>query len=228
MPEQIVRLHPRISANKLGEYLVSPPLRRRDIIEYQKYPRSFVGAYYEPARLAILGFLLGRVDRVGMLGRMEALVSAEHESNYARHRANGCAEAVLRFLDLESRLDLQGMTPLHLPEHDKLDVSGVDVSVYPDLVLEGRDQRGRPQYGALKLHFPKSHPHTEAAAEYVGTLLRVHAKAAIGERGRVREDACIVVDVFGDRVMSAPRGYIRRWRDIGAACEEIRKAWPEA
>jgi len=78
MPEQIVRLHPRISANKLGEYLVSPPLRRRDIIEYQKYPRSFVGAYYEPARLAILGFLLGRVDRVGMLGRMEALVSAEH------------------------------------------------------------------------------------------------------------------------------------------------------
>ncbi len=227
MQEQQVRLLPRISANKLGEYLVSPPLRRKDIIERQKYPCSFIGAYYGPARTAIVDYLLGRADRVALLERMEALVSKEHESNYARHQANGCANAVLHFLDLEPRLDLLGMKPVHVPEHDKLDVRGVDVSVYPDLVLEGYDRRGKPTVGAIKLHFPKSHPHTEASAQYVATMLRMHAMEAMHDRGKVREDSCFVIDVFAGRIVSAPRGYIRRWRDIGAACEEIRRAWPE-
>lgn len=228
MQEQIVRQHPRISANKLGEYLVSPPLRRMTIIERQKYPSTFIGAYYEPARATILDFMLGRTDRVGMLERMETLVSSKHESSWSKHRANGCAEAVLRFLDLEPRLDFRGMKPVQMEEYDRLDVCGVDVSVYPDLVLEGIDARGKPLLGALKLHFPKSHPHTEAAGEYVATLLRMHAMLALGKEGRVREDACFVVDVFSGNVMSAPRGYKRRWRDISAACAEIRQAWPDA
>lgn len=224
--EQEVRLHPRISANKLGEYLVSPPLRRQCIIERQKYPCSYIGAYYEPARSVIVDFITGVVDRAGMLQRAEQIVCGPHESTYALHKAHGCAEAILRFIDLEPRLDLRGMTPVYIERHDKLDVEGVDVSVYPDIVLEGRDDKQRPTVGAIKLHFPKSHPHTEASAQYVATLLRMHATLAMSERGRVNEDACIVVDVFAGRVLSAPRGYRRRWRDIGAACEEIRRAWP--
>jgi hypothetical protein len=225
---QLVRPFPRISANKLGEYLVSPPLRRRDIIERQKYPCTFIGAYYEPARATIVDYLLGHVDRAGLLGRTEALVAAEHPSSWAQHQAHGCAEAVLRFLDLEPHLDLRGMTPVHVPEHAALDVEGVRISVYPDLVLEGVDHRGRRQVGALKLHFPKAHPHTETSAEYVATLLRLHAQRFMLSRGHVSEHACLVIDVFSGRIVSAPRGHVRRFRDIGAACDEIRRAWPDA
>lgn len=205
---------------------MSPPLRRQNIIERQKYPCSYIGAYYEPARSAIIEFVAGQIDRAELLRRTEQIVAAEHESTYAMHKAHGCAEAVLRFLDLEPRLDLREMTPVVVPRHDKLDVEGVNVSVYPDLVLEGVDGRGRPTVGAIKLHFPKSHPHTEASAQYVATLLRMHARQAMAERGRVNEDACIVVDVFAGRILTAPRGYKRRWRDIGAACAEIRRVWP--
>lgn len=224
----VVRPFPRISANKLGEYLVSPPLRRRDIIERQKYPCSFIGAYYEPARAIIVDFLLGKLDREGMLRRTEALVSAEHASSYALHQAHGCAEAVLRFLDLEPALDLRGMTPVHVPEHTAIDVEGVRVSVLPDVVLVGQDRHGRRQVGAIKLHFPKAHPHTDTSAEYVATLLRVHALRFMLQRGHANEDACLVVDVFAGRIVSAPRSHVRQWRDIGAACDEIRRAWPDA
>ena len=95
-------------------------------------------------------------------------------------------------------------------------------------MLEGSDGRGRPQVGALKLLFPKTHPHTETSAEYVATLLRAHAQRFMLKRGHVNEDACLVVDVFSGRIVSAPRGHVRRWRDIGAACDEIRRAWPDA
>ncbi|MEM9456974.1 MAG: hypothetical protein AAGF11_22540 [Myxococcota bacterium] len=223
--QELFRLSPRISANKLGEYLVSPPLRRRDILEQQKYPRTFIGAYYEPARRAIVDFVVGAIDRVQLLSRADRLVSAEHDSDWFRHRAHGCAEAIMRFLDLEPHMDMRGMTPVHVPKHEIINVHGVDISVYPDLVLEGRDARGRPLVGAIKLHFPKSHPHTEASAQFVATLLRVYAMTAMTARGRTLFDACLVVDVFSGRVMTAPRGYKRRWRDISAGCEEIRNAW---
>ncbi|MCH9686675.1 MAG: hypothetical protein K0V04_34905 [Deltaproteobacteria bacterium] len=205
---------------------MSPPLRRQCIIERQKYPCAFIGSYYETARAAIIDFIVGHIDRATLLRRAEQAVAADHESTYAMHRAHGCADAILRFVDLEPRLDLLGLTPIHLQAHDKLDVEGVDVSVYPDIVLVGRDAKNRDQVGAIKLHFPKKHPHTEASAQYVATLLRMHAMMAMSERGRVIEDACIVVDVFAGRILTAPRGYRRRWRDIGAACLEIRQAWP--
>jgi len=224
--QELFRLSPRISANKLGEYLVSPPLRRRDILERQKYPCVYIGAYYEPAREALVDFMVGRIDRRQLLARTESLVEAEHESSWARHRAHGCAEAILRFLDLEPQLDLCGMTPVALERHERLNVEGVDISVYPDVVLEGVDARRRPLVGAVKLHFPRSHPHTEASAQYVATLLRMYSMTAMHTKGRALTDACIVIDVFSGRVMEAPRGYKRRWRDISAACEEIRQAWP--
>ena len=104
MVEQRVRLHPRISANKLGEYMVSPPLRRQSIIERQKYPCTYIGAYYEPAHEAIVDFIVGRSDRGGLLRRTEQIVEGPHESTWAMHRAHGSAEAVLRFLDLEPAL----------------------------------------------------------------------------------------------------------------------------
>ncbi|MEM9456029.1 MAG: hypothetical protein AAGF11_17745 [Myxococcota bacterium] len=228
LPLQYIRSIPRISANKLGEYLVSPPLRRQAIVERQKYPNAYAAGYYAPARDSLVDYLAGHIGRAKVLERMEALVAADHETSYLRHQAHGCAEAVLRFFDLEPDLDLQGMKPIHMLRHDRLAVSGVQVSVHPDLVLEGRDRRGRPTLGAIKLHFPKSHPHTEASAQYVATMLRMHAKESMSDRGKVREDACLVLDVFARRVVTAPRGYVRRWRDIGAACEEIRRAWPDA
>lgn len=228
LPLHFVRTTPRISANKLGEYLVSAPLRRRAIVERQKYPNAYAAGYYAPARDTLVDYLVGHIGRAKVLERMDALVSAEHETSYQRHQANGCADAVLRFLDLEPGLDLRGLKAIHMLRHDRLSVNGVEISVYPDVVLEGHDSRGKPTLGAIKLHFPKSHPHTEASAQYVATMLRMHAKEAMSDRGKVREDACLVIDVFSGQVVTAPRGYIRRWRDVGAACEEIRRAWPDA
>ncbi len=94
--------------------------------------------------------------------------------------------------------------------------------------LLAKELRFRGGTALNKLHFPKAHPHTETSAEYVATLLRMHAQRHMLHRGHVSEDACVVVDVFAGRIVSAQRGHVRRWRDIGAACDEIRRAWPDA
>lgn len=222
------RLHPRISVNKLGEYLISPPLRRHEILERQKYPLSCVASYYEPARRLITDFILGGLTRRSLLAVTQAWTSGEQDSSeFARRRAAGCTEAVLRCLTLLPALDFRGLRAVAPAEHDHLRFEGVDVSVLPDVLLRGVDGRGRTTFGAIKLHFPKTHALNTTSAEYVATLLHVYLRQTIRDLGRVEPSACWVVDVFSGGMVTAPRAYRRRLRDIGAACEEIRLAWPE-
>jgi hypothetical protein len=44
--EPRVRRTPRISANKLGEYLIAPASRRRRIIVDQKHPHAYITSRY--------------------------------------------------------------------------------------------------------------------------------------------------------------------------------------
>lgn len=217
MTAALAHPHPRISAEKLAEYLVSSPMRRQAILEREKYPCVEISSYYEPARAAIVDYLLGRIGREGLLLRYAVLEAAMYESRYAMHKARGCAEAVLRFLDLEPSLDLRGMTPVLVERHDKLDVEGVAIAVEPDLVLEGRGQTG-----ALKLLFGKGIPRSHA--DIVAVLLCGYTLASAGQ---ALGEACLAVDVFSGTVRSVPTcASGRRGRDIEAACDEIRRRWP--
>lgn len=221
------RVHPRVSINKLGEYLVASPLRRREIIERQKYPSYLVGSHYEPARRILVDFLLGRLTHRAALGYAHAWLEEDtYESEYARHRAAGCAEAVEQFLSLVPRLHLRGLRPAPPRRDEPLHLEGVAVSLRPDVALRGVDGHGRAVTGAIKLHFPKTHPLTATSAEYVATALHVHLRRAPYSSGRPLPQACIAIDVFSGTVVPAPRAYRRRMRELAAACAEIREAWP--
>jgi len=221
------RVHPRISINKLGEYLVASPLRRREIIERQKYPSYLVGSHYEPARRLLVDFLLGRQTQRAVLEYARSWLEEDtFESDYARHRANGCADAVHRFLALAPTLDFRGLRPMPPRGDEQLHLEGVTVSLRPDIVLRGVDGRGRPIAGAVKLHFPKTHPLTAASAAYVATALHVYLRERPTTWGVPLPQACMAVDVFSDTLAVAPRAHRRRMRELAAACAEIRETWP--
>ena len=218
-----VQLHPTISATDLGSYLVSSPLRRQTIIEKHKYAVGRAG-YYDFARSSVIDFIMGRTDRAGLLKRAEEYVARSHVSAYARNRSHRCAEAILRFLDIVPLLDMQGMTPSDDVKHEAMDVVGVNINVDPDLILEGQDSHGRSTVGAIKLYISPAHPHTDASAQYVTSMLRRHARV---RPVMVRADMCLLVDVFAGRVSYARAHWSHvHWLDVGSACYEIRQAWP--
>jgi len=54
---------PKVSANKLGEYMSASPSRRNEIVKNQKYPKGYVVTRYNDARRAIIDYFLnGRGD----------------------------------------------------------------------------------------------------------------------------------------------------------------------
>ena len=216
---------PRISVNKLGEYLTASPVRRRRIIRDQREPRPFVVNRYRQARKAIRAYLKTGGAQPELIAEMaELLEAAEPESNFAAQDARCSAEALEAFMELAEALALDDVY-IERPSgpYPYLSVAGVGVSIRPDLILRGVDGRGRPFAGAIKIHIAKTHPLSEEAGAYVATLLRRYLCQT--ESVGVSPAHCMVLDVFSHRIHRAPRAFRRRMGAIEAACEEIGQRW---
>lgn len=221
MNQQRVRGEPRISVNKLGDYMVAMPARRRSILAQQKTPPTFMVTYYEDAQQVIREFYEhGGTDERIITRGIERLEARLPESEFEEQRTQGSAEALSSFLDSMDSLDLDGYdVTLGATDPPKLVLHGVAISVRPDLVLV-RD--GQPA-GAVKFSFSKGTMVREAA-EYVACTVHRYVQDVMGADGPDPRDT-FVLDVFARRALRAPRSYVRRRKDVEAACEEIFARW---
>jgi hypothetical protein len=220
---------PRISVNKLGEYMTATPLRRRRIILDQQRPRAFIVPRYTEAQDAIVKYLVGdQRDESILLGEIERLNLAPSATAWEEQRKRLCSEALARFVEMTDKINLTGLAVARGGnDQQRLVVDGVEISVRPEVIVQGVNRHGEPVTGALKLYFSKTIPLNEDAGEYVATVLYQYLDQQTGP-GNAEPKLCQVVDVFGGRVFAAPRATARRRRDVIAACEEIRRAWGAA
>ncbi len=225
MPEE--RAEPRISVNKLGEYLVAAPVRRRRIVTDQKRPSDFVVARYREATEAMTAFLeSGAMDDAIIERAIDELASKPVSSDFQEQDRDLSIEALSSFLDMADNIVLEGLQCRRGEnEPPRLSVAGVSVSVRPEIVLIGTNRSGATSVGLLKLYLVKTYPLTDEAGGYVGTVLHQYASDHLGSLGGVDHRLCQTFDVFAQRVHTAPRSYRRRRNDIEAACQEIARAW---
>jgi hypothetical protein len=219
---------PRISINKLGEYMTATASRRRRIIQDQKYPPDFQVARYTEAQEAISEFLAAGADDVTILtAAIDRLNGATPKTDWDAQRIELCIEAIESFLDFADYECVEGMTA-QVASNDppKLPIAGVSVSVRPELILRGNDKNSKPTVGAVKLYIGKSNPLTDESAAYITTTVHQYIEEQFARGNAVVYQKCSVVDVFAQQCFSAPKSYIRRRRDVEAGCEEIARAWP--
>lgn len=221
---------PRISANKLGEYLLcTSPTRRKRIIQDQKAPNRAVVPMYRLAEQPLADFFVGGHDRSAIDRAVVRLRSDHSGTPWAIKDRRNTADALDEVLALAPRLPSDGMTYIRGPERPQLlRIKGVDVSVAPHFLLLF-ERRGVACVGGMKLHFPKSEDAAleHKGGEYVATLLHQWI-TAYGPRDRkVMSSHCLSVDVFRRSVVAAPSATTRRMADIAAACEEIAAHWQQ-
>lgn len=226
-----VRLEPRISVNKLGEYLVAAASRRRRIILDQKYPPTYQVIRYREAEQAIVDQLVNGHTDPGILARHLKRLNewkpgpGATESQIQRVRV--CREAIQSFMAIDPQL----LPPPSLVlsagprEARKLTKAGVSISVRPEIISAGIGRDTARTVGAVKLHISKSHELDDRAGEYVGAMLQEFAEHHLSHWGHAAFRQFHVIDVFARRVHSAPRAFVRRRSDVEAACEEIAILW---
>ena len=220
----------RISANKLGEFLVtSNPVRRRRIISDQKNPNGAAVPRYRLAMDPIDTYLQsGGVEANAVLTVIDQLRNQEGGSDWVLDDRKNTAEALDCFLDLSSRLPLDDVEYLRGDtDPPKLSISGVDVSVRPDFLIFFQ-RRGVQCVGAVKFHFIKSEESAleQRGSEYVATLLQRWLNIHGPRNKRPMHTHCFSVDVFRGTIVAAPGSFVRRMAEMEAACEEIAARWP--
>lgn len=225
------RSRPRISVNKLGEYLAeSKSTRRHAILRDQKREVRCRVIQYQAAHRAVTQSLTGSDDPMEALARhLESLkqwAPTAEDSQFAERENRLCQEAIRSFMDILPTLSLRDFTVTRgLNEAPKLRKAGVAISVRPELVLRGTSRQGRPIVGAVKLHFPKTHPLSPDASDYVGVILHEYGQRHLAELEACDYRHCYVIDVPSKQIRTAPKSFVRRRSEVEAACRDIAMLW---
>ena len=219
---------PRISVNKLGEFLVSDsPVRRRAIIRDQKYKNNAAAPRYRNATDPIEAFLVsGGLNINAVLSSIESLRSASG-TDWNIDDSNKTADALEAFLDIGDQLPLEDAEFIRGENSpQKLLIAGVEVSIRPDFLVHAR-RRTTECIGAVKLHYISDDKKqlTTDGGQYITTLLHRWLQQFNPGARQPHHTFCFSVDVFRKAIFVGPASTTARMRDIEAACEEIALRW---
>lgn len=226
------RKEPRISVNKLGEYLTATPARRRRIVHDAKYPSTFMVARYTAAENTIADWICsGCVDDLMLAQAMATLANAEPGSQFSRVRRDCCLQAIDRAGELRDRLNLPSGRVSYVRSNSAIPVEfdEVIVNVRPEVLIYtggSSDNEGERRLGGIKLYLSKQHPLNEQSADYITTLLwQALVVRSAQELLLLNHEQIKVVDVFAGEVYTLPKAHKQRLREISAACSEIQDRW---
>lgn len=221
------RNDPRLSANKLAQYVTSRAARQNQILRNAKFPPDYITAYYRDAAEAISHFIGGGMADLGILDRAAArLLQSSTNSIQQDRQKNANIDAIEVFGGMLDDIDLRGATPelaAHTAPH--VTVAGVSVSVRPEIILRC-EKKGSPLVGALKLHFPRSEPLDVEQAGYVSALLHRYLEDQHLDDGTASTAHCVVVDVASATFHPGIASVKKRMSDIQGSCGHIAQLWP--
>jgi hypothetical protein len=212
--------------NKLGEYLVALPPRRRRILLDQKYPPDFKTLRYANAQRAVVECLCCGRDPLILERHAERIRTKSHRSHIEAESAALCLQALSAFGDILPGLELGNVhaTRPNLRE-PKFIRHGVRVSIRPDVLLSQIDAPPGKYVGAIKLCFSKTRAVSQSEAGYIGAILRQHTLAGIAGNSAAPPKLCLLIDVFARTAHTAPRAHKQRLTVAESACEEIAARW---
>jgi hypothetical protein len=233
----LVRAAPRISANELARYMISSESGKLGIIRSARESSAPPRTRYKDARKACRAFLTADRRDLGLIEaareRLAQRAADASLSTFARSDAECSVDALDSFLGMRNQLT--GFDYLAAPHRQqKLLISGVEISVYADLLIH-REQRGSAQVGAALFRFTQSDSDTDAAqakrreiGKWAATLLHMHVTENLSGNREPHPAICLSVDVQFGEATAAPKSVAKRTKDIEAACRFIAAMWEHA
>ena len=104
--------NPRISLNKLCEFMTARPPRQRRIIRDQKYPNEFQGMFYREAQEAVASCIASNLEDIDSINRQVALLDQQSPPNVGtQRRVSANIDALEAFAEMLDDIDLRGATP---------------------------------------------------------------------------------------------------------------------
>lgn len=220
---------PKITVNKLGEFLVAPASRQRAILKQIKYPRDskYGVAPYGDVRDAIKRFFISNFDYSilhGEIRNQKIKLKNNFLSGWSKTIVDSSLESLQKVIDFKFICD-DLIFKEYTEANPKVIIHGVEISVNPDLIVYS-SSKVQDYVGAFKLHLSKNSKSNENACIYVASLLHNYATDQFSGNGlKSKHQNSISYDVFKDIFMESPKSFKRKMDDIEAGCMNIRAIW---
>ena len=232
MPPSARRSKPRISANQLAEYMTATDAARPGIIRSARDPQETLTVRYSYARRAICAFLIDMRRDINPLVTMEKRLQNRSDDPdltcWARDDARRSIEAMWAAYRIRNDVAKHVFVSNTKRAATYLQLSGVAVSVRPDLYVHGR-ARGVNQIGAAILRMTKDDGSTsdkrKEMGRYVATLLRLALDANNPTNREPVTRLCMSIDVQKGSVFVAQRAFTQRLNNLRGACMGIAALW---
>jgi hypothetical protein len=217
---------PKMTINKLGEYIVANPKRQRRILEQLKYPEEnrFGAVAHQEAREAIKQYFVNNFDDTFIHSCIADLHTKTATNDFQQALITSSIEGLEKVLDSEViNKDLE--YDFYTGSNPKLNINGVEISVFPDLIVKSK-VRGKEYAGALKLHLSKNSVITDEGNKYIGAMLHNFGTLHIeSSTNPIRCENFISYDIFKDVFVECPRSIVTRMDHIEACCLNIVAIW---
>ncbi|WP_214073901.1 hypothetical protein [Mucilaginibacter sp. dw_454] len=217
---------PRISVNKLGEYIYATPGRKRSILMDAKFPSTFITARYSPVQNAAIKYFSASQKDIEIFDRVRQLLSQKTITNEKqKDRIILCIEALNKLTGcITGKLVpyIENPAIKGYADCSSIDVNGVTISLRPEILL--LDPITKQPKGAIKLAISKNHFLTINEGQCISGLIKTYLEKELNIDCHYKD--CLTVDVFSNRLIFAPIKNTWTVNKIESACDDIKTIWP--
>ena len=235
-----VNPEPRMSATALAEYLILKAEPQATVLHNSRYSQTNIRGAYASARSGFRRYNVDPLRPVATLNKVKDRLTKKSVDPDVKPRTQASALREIELIDLfltrENALGLKSLPLTKAPSFEPLRISGVEVSIQPDFLVEPPDGR----VGAAMLRVTKAPDpdavrgptkkeergdHRREMARYMVAMMELLLNDQEGFRGRVDRSLIFVSDVrLGEKVGPGP-DHTARIGDTSSACAQIAKLW---
>lgn len=227
---------PRISANKLGEYLVADESRKITILKNSKKAPKAITIHYTKARSAFpKSFRPDGFSSASLSKKATQLQNLIVPPGWEADE-NRLSSIVLEQLALVvDQIVISDASQLPRPKEGwgGLTIANVRISVNPDCVFT-MPYRGQTRVGAVMLYTTKDDTKSlsrnlgdYAAGDYVAAILLRILEQNVSNSGKALPSKCFVVDVHRKQIYQPSTRAKTLFNHIDAACQGIASRWDD-
>jgi len=227
---------PRISANKLGEFLVVDESRKRTILKNSKKQSKAVTLHYNKAKQAFIkAFRPEGFDALALQRSAARLRSIAIAPSWEAEENRMSADVLEKLAEIIDQITIKNATQIARPQKGwgGLIIADVNVSVNLDCVFT-ITHRGVKRLGAVILYTTKDKSKSlsrslgdNSAGDYVATILQRHLQENFSSEGKAHQSICFVVDVHRRKIYQPTTRERTLFNHIEAACEGIASRWDD-
>jgi hypothetical protein len=217
---------PRISVNKLGEYIYATPARKKRILLDAKFPSEIVTTRYAPVQNAAIEYFSASIKDIAIFERVKRILEQKTTTNdHQKEKVKSCIEALTHLTKcatskLVPYIESPGIKGYK--DCKSITINGVLISLRPEILL--LDTETNQPKGAIKLAFSKGHFLTIQEGHCIAGLIKSYLENALNIKCNYKD--CITLDVFSNRIIYAPVKNDWTLDKIKNACDDIRLTWP--